>query len=694
MNAEKNRLIELMFDNKRQYQIPVYQRNYDWEKDNCLELFNDVLNSYEHEKSHFLGTIVQVQQDEEGGLKHFVIVDGQQRMTSIYLLLKALYDKTIDESTHNELEGLLFNVSASINFDKQEKNKLKLKPIKSDNEQFLLLMNGKFDSMNKGSNIYLNYSYFCDLITDAIRSNEISTKNILSGLKRLEIVMISLKEPDDDPQVIFERINSTGEDLKLADLIRNYLLMTDSNMEHLFEDYWSPMETTLGKNVINDYFKTYILFKTGEVKEDKAYQQFKKWADTNGYNHEELLKDIVHYSSYYAAFVGINNKYSEATQNYLSAFSHLKQTTIFPFLFNIFDDFNDKVIDEETLNKVLLFYLNYSIRRMVCNIPSNSLRGLYRSLYKRIFKDGNKNDYLNKIYSFMAIDLSNTKDATPNSTTLKQSLLSDNLYKNKSLCKYLLTILENGISSLKEKVEISDGVTIEHIMPQNKNNPDWRNEIGDNFDYVYEKYVHTLGNLTLTGYNSELSDNPFGAKVELLKKSKFVYLNEDIINKTAWNEKEICDRANRLSDKLLSDLSLPDAFGKRITDVTTNKAFHVDSYEDLTGKRPISFIFCGTNKDVQSSTDMLVKFCELLYEFDKNKLQNMASNDWKSDNSSKPFISFDKDKLRSGKEIDNSGIFVETNRSTNDIVRIIKYLISEFDFDYDDFVFYVADNEN
>ncbi len=694
MNADKSRLIELMFDNKRQYQIPVYQRNYDWEKDNCLELFNDVLNSYENEKIHFLGTIVQVQQDEEGGLKHFIIVDGQQRMTSIYLLLKALYDKTSDESTHNELEGLLFNASASRDFDKQEKNKLKLKPIKSDNEQFLLLMNNKFESMNKSSNIYLNYTYFCDLIDEATRNNEISTKNILSGLKRLEIVMISLKEPDDNPQVIFERINSTGEDLKLADLIRNYLLMTDSNMEHLFEEYWSPMEATLGKNEINKYFITYILFKTGEVKEDKAYQQFKKWADAIGTSHEDLLKDIVRYSSYYAAFVGINNKYSNETQNYLSAFSHLKQTTIFPFLFNIFDDYEDKIIDEEVLNKILLFYLNYSIRRMACNVPSNSLRGLYRTLYKRIFKDGKKDDYLNKIYSFMAIDLSNTKDSMPNNTTLKQSLLTDNLYKNKSLCKYLLTILENGISSLKEKVEISDGVTIEHIMPQNKNNVEWRKEIGANYDYIYEKYVHTLGNLTLSGYNSELSDNPFVAKVELLKKSKFVYLNEDITNKATWSEKEICDRANRLSDKLLSDLALPDVFGKKITDVISNKAYRVDSFEDFTGKRPISFIFCGTSKDVQNSTDMLVQFVELLYEFDKQKLQAMASRDWKSDNSSKPFISFDKDKLRNAKEINNSGIFIETNRSTNDIVRIIKYLISEFDFDYDDFIFYVDDSYN
>ena len=165
MKAEPEKIIDTMFDNKRQYQIPVYQRNYDWKKDNCLELFNDVINAYEKESTHFLGTVVQVQQDEEGGLKHYIIVDGQQRMTSIYLLLKALYDKG-DDLDKEEIKGLLFNESASHDFDKQEKNKLKLKPIKTDNEQFLFLMNDKQDKMDRNSNIWINYDYFCTLIDE------------------------------------------------------------------------------------------------------------------------------------------------------------------------------------------------------------------------------------------------------------------------------------------------------------------------------------------------------------------------------------------------------------------------------------------------------------------------------------------------------------------------------------------------
>ena len=242
MKAEPEHLIDLMFDNKRQYQIPVYQRNYDWKKDNCAELYNDVILAYNKEKSHFLGTIVQVQKDEEHGIKQFIIIDGQQRLTSIYLLLKALFDLAKEEDDRNILKGLLYNYSDVKQFGNDEKNKLKLKPIKSDNEQFLLLMNDKYKQLDKSSNICINYHHFCDLVEKSLKQGY-TIKNIIKGLKYFEIVMISLKEEaGDEPQVVFERINSTGEDLTLADLIRNYVLMTDKNSETLFEEYWLSME--------------------------------------------------------------------------------------------------------------------------------------------------------------------------------------------------------------------------------------------------------------------------------------------------------------------------------------------------------------------------------------------------------------------------------------------------------------------
>ena len=689
MKAEPEHLIDLMFDNKRQYQIPVYQRNYDWKKDNCLELFNDILSAYDNEKSHFMGTIVQVQQDEENGIKRYIIIDGQQRMTSIYLLLKALYDLADNETVKESLEDLIFNWSSTKEFSKDEKSKLKLKPIKSDNEQFLYLMANKLEQMDKTSNIYINYDYFVQLIKEAIE-NGYEIKNIKKGLEYLEIVMISLKEPEDEPQVIFERINSTGEDLKLADLIRNYLLMTDSNMEELFEEYWLPIETLIGRDRINDYFINYLVYRLPEASEKNAYKKFKKHADMH--SHVEILKELKRYSKYYNVFVKNDNSYSKEINNLLNGYRILKQTTIFPFFFSVFDDYENKIITDDVLKEVLLFFLNYTLRRTITGIPSNSLRGLYKTLYKRIFSDENNitnDNYLNQIYQFMAT-IPSTKDIVPNDTIFKDKLMSENIYKNSNVCRFLLTILENGLSTVKEKVLIDDNISIEHIMPQNENNVYWQNEIGPSFSFVYEKYLHTLGNLTLTGYNSELSDKTFTEKVKMIKdNSKFTYLNEDVINKECWNESAIIKRAERLSSKLVSEFKLPEIFGKSINLLSSQTTKHtVYDGSDLTYTKPTSFILLGEKKDVDSMADLFIKTCEVLYIIDTNKFEVMARENYKTEDSTKPLFSYDPTILRKGKEMNNSGIYVEINKSANDIIRTIKKLLNEFSLTYDDYIFY------
>lgn len=687
MRAEDENLIEQMFDNKRQYQIPVYQRNYDWKKENCQALFNDVIEAYKNSNSHFLGSIVQVQQDEENGIKKFVIIDGQQRMTSIYLLMKALYDNSENDVIKEELYGLLYNTSLTKKYDIEDKNKLKLKPIKSDNEQFILLMLNKIDAMDKSSNIFINYNSFCEWIK-LKKQEDITTKNILQGIKKIRIVMISLKEPEDDPQIIFERLNSTGEDLKLSDLIRNYLLMTDKNMEDYFETYWLPMEEKIGKNYINDFFSSYLVYKLPDSKEKNSYQSFKRFSDKNQLSHKEILEELLVLSKYYKAFTGRSSEYSDTINNLLAGYRQLKQSTIYPFFFSLFLDFEKKCIDENVLIEVLSFFLNYTIRRLIVGLPSNSLRGLYKNLYRRIFIDAKaKLNYLKSIYSFMA-SIPSTKDVMPNNTIVKDRLVTENIYKNNNLCKFILTTLENGLSS-KEMVLIDDRITIEHIMPQNKNNTFWKKEIGEEFEYVYDKYLHTLGNLTLTGYNSELSDSSFYEKKELLKSSKFTYLNCDVIDKIKWEKTSIENRANRLSSKLLEVLKLPPIFENPQLTSQTIIRHSVDDNADLTKKRITSFILLGEHKIVKSATDMLIQVCEILESLDSNKMDILAKSNYVKSGASTPLISYDKTLLRTPRELNNTGIFVETNKSTNDIRNTIKKLIEEFGLGYDDFIFHV-----
>lgn len=708
MRPELEHLIDLMFDNKRQYQIPVYQRNYDWKKENCTELFDDILMAYKNERSHFLGIFVQIQEDEQNGIKQFIIIDGQQRTTSIYLLLKALYDCCDDGDDKVRLQGLLFNNSDVKEFSKDEKNKLKLKPIKTDNTQFLLLMANKQDEMDKTSNIYLNYLHFVELIKKALKENY-SISNILKGLKYLEIVMISLKEDSgDDPQVIFERINSTGVDLTLADLIRNYVLMTDGDRERLFEEYWIKIETEVGKDYLNDFFVHYLWFKlTDSVTSKNAYQVFKKYADKSGLTNEEILIDFKRYSKYYNVFIREDlSNYSKETNNLLYVYRVLNQSTIFPFLFSIFDDKENGVIDEPILDEVLFFFLNYTIRRAVTGVPTNSLRGLYKTLYKRIFNDSEKlikENYLNSIYSFMAT-LSTTKDAVPNDTSFKDSLIYGNTYKNGRLCKYILSICENGMAS-KEKVSIDESITIEHIMPQNKNDL-WQDEIGkEDYPVVYEKYLHTLGNLTLTGYNSELSDKSFSEKKTMIKdKSKFNKLNEDVVSRERWNEKNIISRANRLSDETIEVLKLPQILTNVPVQSSKDNKHTVYDGADLRGSKPTSFIILGDKKEVSSFRDMLEKVLSVFYDLDPEKIEMLAKERFTLPQATKVSLTYDKSELRSAIEIDDTGIYAESNLSAGAVVRIIRALIGEFDLSHDDFVFYTqtsnedyidsSDNEN
>lgn len=684
MRAEDEKLIDLMFDNKRQYQIPVYQRNYDWKKDNCLTLFNDALSAYDNEKSHFLGTIVQVQMDEENGIRHYIIIDGQQRTTTIYLLLKALHDSATNKDVKKELQGLLFNNSDSREYNKAEKRKLKLKPIKSDNEQFILLMNDKKDEMNKSSNIYANYAYFLELIEK--NKEKYSIKNILYGIKKFQIVMISVRPPEDDPQLIFERINSTGVDLSLSDLIRNYLLMTDANMDELYEEYWVPLEARL-EGKITDFFNTYLLFKVNDAKEKDAYQVFKKHFE--GVDHEVILKELNRYSIFYNAFVGGKNSYSYEINCLLNGYRSIKQTTIYPFLFSIFDDFENKIIEEKDVIEILTFFLNYTIRRLVTEVGSNSLRGLYKTMYKRVFRNDDKSNYVLRIFDFMA-NIPSTKDIIPSDTAFIDGLLNKPLYQKTHVARYLLSILENGIITAKEHVDINDKITIEHVMPQNEN-ADWRKEIGEDYDRIYQQYLHTLGNLTLTGFNSELSDLKFSEKVKKLKDSntKFTYLNADILDKETWNEETIKAHGDRLSKKLLEIFKLPNDFiNARKNQSLISEKHYLEDGSDLSKTKPTLFVLCGEQAEVDTYTNLFIKTAELLYNLDSSILENLARNDAKKLNGTKPYITYDASKLRSPKEIGNTGIYIEVNNSANSVISIIKLLIDEYEFDTDDYIFY------
>ena len=444
MRIEKGGIInDFIEPNKKQYSIPVYQRNYEWSKEQCTKLFEDILTAHKKDRYHFTGSVVFAPLKTEKKIEYFIVIDGQQRLTTIYILIKALIDMAESEKEKEDLLSALYNIDKFRQYDIDESSKLKLKPVKSDNQQLMLLMDGKLEEMDKSSGIYRNYNLFCDLIRNAMEEDEdIGVSNIYDGLEHLTCATIRLDE-EDNAQEIFERINSTGVPLSLADKIRNFVLMTDIDQERLYEDYWLKAENLVGYDRLTAFFLDFLNIKVeGFPKEDEAYEVFKDIFDKNGYTNESILQEVLHYADFYHTFTHGNKKYSDAVNEYLAGLNKLNQTTVYLFLYRVFDDYENKVIVQSELEKVLRFLLNYSIRRIIYEVSSNSLRGLYKTLYNRVFiREENKQHYYDAIVSFF--QQLTSRDALISEEDFATALKYNNLYRKNALCKYLLSAIEN-----------------------------------------------------------------------------------------------------------------------------------------------------------------------------------------------------------------------------------------------------------
>ena len=532
--------------NKVLFRIPVYQRNYDWSESNCNRLLDDIYGIMQSGDKHFLGTIVFMAAKSGGfALQEYIIIDGQQRLTTLMLILKALsaVAKSVGDDCYHEIEEQYLH-----NKYCDEEFKVKLKPIKSDNNQFLLLLEDKIDEMDEDTHIYHNFM-LCKERFERWTEKGTNPSQVLDALTKLEIVEIVLTKGEDDPQVIFESINSTGLELSSADLIRNYLLMNADDQEKLYENYWLYIEKTLRNKMdysnLDAFFMQYIVYKTSKpVNNRQLYNSFVKLFKDSGYSQESILKELRYYAEIFGVFVYGSDKYSERINKLLYRLRVLNQTTCYPFLLHVFDDYHQGVITEETVEKILQFILAYLLRRMVCGVPSNTLRGLFTYLYNRIFKvASNKQKYYETLNKFLFTVSS--KDVIPSAAEFERALQKANIYGNNALCRFLLLDIENGDG--KEILQ-AENLTIEHIMPQTLS-ADWIHIRPED----HEEYLHTLGNLSVTGYNSELSNKSFSEKQDIIREnSKAVILNSDVLDKENWTVADIQARAKRLAEIVLT----------------------------------------------------------------------------------------------------------------------------------------------
>ncbi|WP_281491860.1 DUF262 domain-containing protein [Lactobacillus xujianguonis] len=571
-----------------------------------------------------------------------------------------------------------------------EEYKIKLKQIKSDNIQYEALLDHKDDKLDRDGHIFKNYEVakkiFASWLTD-----DVKPMDILLALRNLQVVGISLKEGEDDPQVIFESINSTGVALTNSDLIRNFLLMSDHDQDRLFEDYWVPIESFLRRendnNQIDLFFRQFVVMKLNStVTERKVYQKFVDIFKGNNYDHESALKEIKHYDKIYAAFLyPEESDYSDEIKNYLLDLREIKQTTCYPFLMHIFADYHADVIDEATLTKVLHMIDVYLIRRSICNVPTNSLNGLFAYLYSRVFRvKKNKDIYYEVINKYLSIQTG--KDAIPSDEDLEHSLFYAKIYQNLPLCRLIMLDIENG--DTKEKI-VTDNLTIEHIMPQTMSKA-WRKNITEG---EHDTFVHTLGNLSVTGYNSEMSNKSFAEKKKILAdNSKVVILNEDVIDKDTWTVNDIKNRSRRLAKILLDKYRLTKVVDSDIKFEDVDK-ISVIKPDEATGRKPISFTLQDADYPVKSFKEIPVKLLNLLDQDDPEKLNDLIGLTWKNNfdepNSNNSVVICRKDNIRPEMEWNYSevrdGIYVMAGGAAWKIMHVIKQLLDAYGIEDSEF---------
>jgi len=480
-----------------------------------------------------------------GGVVEASVIDGQQRLTTCSLLLYALAIISREQGNESWYSDIMHR--CIINQNKEGEKKYKLLPTKLDKEKYISVIEWLQNEEDDDFNIVNNYNFF----KEKIREYKDDLDTVYKGISKLFIVDIALDRTQDNPQLIFESMNSTGLALSKAELIKNYLLMGLRNQEQtsLYEQYRYPMDKILENNteLYDMFIRDYLTFKSksGKIPNLRSlYDEFKAFLKNENKTTEEVLKDIAASFKYYAKFTLLKPEFDEDIAEALQDIDTLQVNVAYPLMLELFLDNEAGIISKEHLVKILRLIESYVFRRAICGIPTNSLNKTFSTFKKNLKKDSSQSYYQSFLAHLMTLD---SYKAFPNDEVFEAEILIKDVYNFRN-AKYLLQKLENY--NKKEKV-LADNYTIEHIMPQNtKNNKARQDELGENWKEVYEAYLHTIGNITLTGYNSEYSDRSFQEK-KTMEGKWFNYspvgLNWMIRDIQVWNKEAILLRANKLA---------------------------------------------------------------------------------------------------------------------------------------------------
>lgn len=527
------------------FSIPVYQRNYTWEEENCKKLLQDIVSISQNEKAHFMGSITYILHliDDEKSLRklqEFVTIDGQQRITTLMLLLKAIETKIQNEGIKKEIDGLL-NLTGQ---------RLRLKPIKSDKEAFDLVMQNRSHELQGVSHIRNNYKFFTKEL-DKYLEKGYRIEEIYGAFLRLKIVAIGLELGEDDPQVVFESINATGVQLKGLDLIRNYLMMGENSdrQKHLYDTYWVPLENWLGEKGLNDFIKTYLrIYLENKLKEGEREVYYALKAhhrDNFSDDIQGLMSDMREYGRIYQIFLDRDHYFLERGDPQQLANLRLRIKDLMkiqfgvakPFILRCARDFEEGKLDYENFHEILQILTSYYVRRSVCG-DSTALNKFLYPLYRQL-----ENVSADALKRYLVRSVGQT--AFPNDDKIRAAFLVRNAYSTNYVCKFILLEIEK-LSNAEPPRE--ENLEVEHFYPKTPTQ-EWRDRVGDYFTFEQD-YLNNFGNLTLSGQNQKLSNKSYEAKIALMEEYSSLHLNDYFINNThSWGIEEVRARSEYLADQ-------------------------------------------------------------------------------------------------------------------------------------------------
>ena len=682
MQVKEIPIYQFLEGSDKRFIIPVYQRDYSWTKKNCQKLWDDMLILANSQRpDHFLGTIVGI----VSNYAEYVIIDGQQRLTTISIFLLSLHNflkNKIDKSEEeNRLESQLLEFLID-KYSKDQARRIRLKPNKQDEVFFNNLFKDSEEKKSEiSSNIVNNYNFF----SEKIHNCEIAPQDLFNYFRKLKIILIDLVRGIDDPQLIFESLNSTGVDLESSDLIRNYILMDlePEKQEQFYQKYWLEIEK-LVEDRFEGFVQNYLIFKNKSwIKSDDVYENFKKFVKENfAQDKEKILQDLIYYAKIFSIIFQITKHKNSEINNCLQRLCELDFTVVDPYFLDVFADLDLGILSEENVIKIIKIIESFAFRKNFVENTTQGLNKFFVTLAKEIKKEKAWQENYLDILNFILLSKSGSTKF-PTDDDFENALINKEVYKTKNKF-YLLSTIENNKSAFK--IEIDD-LEIEHIMPQNLT-IDWQQKLGENYEEIHKKYLHTLGNLTLTTsrQNKVLSNLSKEEKDKIDFQTSKLKLNFRLEENKIWNDKAIVERAKILALEAKEIWQYPKTNYKKI--IIEDEIFDLTSEDDFTGRRP-SFISFGNNEleeDIKSWPIFLVKLCSFLYKNSPTLFEKAMVNNGLKDY-------FQKDAERTFKEFDENK-FVLTYLLTKTVILFAKKLCKAVNYDLENVKFKLNKQKN